>query len=247
MLMARATRSSPIWYLRTVFAVVLFLFSHFALGQYPSTCFPAGSAQCQAFLFTSETFQPDSDGYVFASTGKNFTYSEEEAFLIGIKQTYVPHGIVCRVDIILFQDWHPAFITRNGSPDVPVIGGVELRSEKNYHIKQYVTDSAGSCNPPEGFIGVSLWRYRAVGCQAGYSRSPSATHCERAGIDAAKMMCCSDTSQVNAGNPINAGLGNKFQIEADYSGLGPFPLRFSRTFNSGGPCPANQQMRGWLT
>jgi YD repeat-containing protein len=34
------------------------------------------------------------------------------------------------------------------------------------------------------------------------------------------------------GNPINAGFGNKFQVETDYVGSGPFPLRFERTHNS---------------
>jgi RHS repeat-associated protein len=34
------------------------------------------------------------------------------------------------------------------------------------------------------------------------------------------------------GNPINAGVGNKFQTEVDYVGSGSFPLKFSRTYNS---------------
>jgi len=34
------------------------------------------------------------------------------------------------------------------------------------------------------------------------------------------------------GNPINAGVGNKFQTEIDYAGVGQFPLKFTRTYNS---------------
>ncbi len=33
-------------------------------------------------------------------------------------------------------------------------------------------------------------------------------------------------------NPINPAVGNKFQIESDYSGRGPFPLMLKRTYNS---------------
>ena len=36
------------------------------------------------------------------------------------------------------------------------------------------------------------------------------------------------------GNPINPATGNKFQIETDYAGSGPFPLRFSRIYNAQG-------------
>jgi RHS repeat-associated protein len=34
------------------------------------------------------------------------------------------------------------------------------------------------------------------------------------------------------GNPVNPGTGNKFQIEDDYAAEGPFPLRFTRYYNS---------------
>ena len=34
-------------------------------------------------------------------------------------------------------------------------------------------------------------------------------------------------------NPINIALGNKYQVELDYSGLGRYPLRLLRTYNSG--------------
>ncbi len=35
-----------------------------------------------------------------------------------------------------------------------------------------------------------------------------------------------------AGNPINIGTGNKYQLETDYQGAGDFPLIFQRTYNS---------------
>lgn len=34
------------------------------------------------------------------------------------------------------------------------------------------------------------------------------------------------------GDPINPAIGNKYQTEVDYAGTGPFPLTFTRTYNS---------------
>jgi YD repeat-containing protein len=34
------------------------------------------------------------------------------------------------------------------------------------------------------------------------------------------------------GNPVNTGTGNKYQVETDYTGSGPFPLSFKRYYNS---------------
>lgn len=38
--------------------------------------------------------------------------------------------------------------------------------------------------------------------------------------------------QNQVGNPINAGTGNKYQVETDYIGAGVFPLTLKRTYNS---------------
>jgi RHS repeat-associated protein len=43
---------------------------------------------------------------------------------------------------------------------------------------------------------------------------------------------CPKKGQCAAGNPINAGNGNKYQREVDYQGSGPFPLSVVRSFNS---------------
>jgi len=43
------------------------------------------------------------------------------------------------------------------------------------------------------------------------------------------------------GNPVNTGIGNKFETETDYAGQGPFPLVFRRTYNS---LPANAANMG---
>ena len=44
--------------------------------------------------------------------------------------------------------------------------------------------------------------------------------------------CCSPGGPLFVGNPINAGTGNKYQIETDYSAAGSFPLTFQRHYNS---------------
>jgi len=40
------------------------------------------------------------------------------------------------------------------------------------------------------------------------------------------------TDSDNVGDPINAATGNKFAVQHDYTGRGPFPLRFRRFYNS---------------
>jgi len=46
-------------------------------------------------------------------------------------------------------------------------------------------------------------------------------------------MCCSpDGCTGNGTNPIQTSSGNKHQVETDFIGSGPFPLRFVRTYNS---------------
>lgn len=49
--------------------------------------------------------------------------------------------------------------------------------------------------------------------------------------DPDKSKGCGDCSE---GNPINVLTGNKYQITSDYRGIGPFPLTFTRTYNSFG-------------
>lgn len=43
---------------------------------------------------------------------------------------------------------------------------------------------------------------------------------------------CPKTGVCGLGNPVLPGIGVKYQSELDYSGLGPFPLRFERVHNS---------------
>ena len=50
--------------------------------------------------------------------------------------------------------------------------------------------------------------------------------CESGGKNAGPPLCPNGT------NPINAGTGNKYQMETDYRGSGPFPLVFRRHYNS---------------
>ena len=47
-----------------------------------------------------------------------------------------------------------------------------------------------------------------------------------------------------AGNPINLATGNKYQKETDYTGAGPYPLRFARHYNSASP-PAGSLGSHW--
>lgn len=46
------------------------------------------------------------------------------------------------------------------------------------------------------------------------------------------------------GNPVSPGFGNKLEVERDYVGAGPFPLRFERVFNSAQGARTNQPRIG---
>jgi YD repeat-containing protein len=46
---------------------------------------------------------------------------------------------------------------------------------------------------------------------------------------------CASQGGCGRGNPINTSWGNKFEDEADYVGVDPYPLTFHRFYNSGGP------------
>jgi YD repeat-containing protein len=50
---------------------------------------------------------------------------------------------------------------------------------------------------------------------------------------------CSSDKTPKAGDPINLGTGNSYQVERDYAGGGAFPLRFERHYNSDGAANAN--------
>jgi YD repeat-containing protein len=57
------------------------------------------------------------------------------------------------------------------------------------------------------------------------------THCTETAVNALKnngKPCPS----LSCGNPINIGVGNKYQPESDYQGAGDFPLVFERVYNS---------------
>jgi RHS repeat-associated protein len=59
--------------------------------------------------------------------------------------------------------------------------------------------------------------------------NPLANIKDRKNLGEGEGKTCPD---VFGGNPINTATGNKFQAETDYVGIGPFPLRYIRYYNS---------------
>jgi RHS repeat-associated protein len=51
--------------------------------------------------------------------------------------------------------------------------------------------------------------------------------------------------QASTPNPIHIGTGNKFRVEGDYVGPGPFPLAFARHYNSYNTAPAGSLGAHW--
>jgi len=99
-------------------------------------------------------------------------------------------------------------------------------------------DHIGNINgSPGSFHGLIGWecpeagvgRYPSASC--GSSNGASSLQYKNTGGHVAENCLCKDQIPM-AGNPINVGTGNKFQLETDYSGTGPFPLSFKRAYNS---------------
>lgn len=73
-------------------------------------------------------------------------------------------------------------------------------------------------------------------CPSGQSRDASGA-CVIPGVTISKVIgscssCSGNNSSMHYGNPIHAGIGNKYQVETDYVGVGEFPLTFERYYNS---------------
>lgn len=69
-------------------------------------------------------------------------------------------------------------------------------------------------------------------CPPGYSQSGNS--CAATGADPNKNKGPCPSCE---GNPINPLVGNKYQVERDYTGSGPFPLVVERIYNSSGMAP----------
>ncbi len=211
---------------RVFLCAALFTVSFYVHGQYPSTCFPLGSDQCQAPSIVSETFNIDLPNIEQSS------YSEESAIAAMLRGAAAPPGSPCQYQITFLQDWHVS--DQNGRVPLPVKFGVEISSAKSYRRDRFAFENGACRSSATDFF--DIYRDRAVNCPNGYSLdAASSTYCRRVDVDPGKALCCADPTQVNAGDQINAALGNKFQSEDDYAGQGPFPLRLTRIFNSGGP------------
>ncbi|MDH1265678.1 DUF6531 domain-containing protein [Pseudomonas sp. GD03944] len=72
------------------------------------------------------------------------------------------------------------------------------------------------------------------GCSANDSMtvmySPDITLNKNKGNPGDNLTC--DAPGKAQGNPINIAIGNKYQEESDYTGMGIYPIRFSRSYNS---------------
>ena len=75
-----------------------------------------------------------------------------------------------------------------------------------------------------------------MGCQTNYAFNVNMGQCLL--IDPLATVCPSKQKDVGppdfcpVGNPINQATGNKYQVETDYVGSGPYPLYFQRFYNS---------------
>ena len=80
-----------------------------------------------------------------------------------------------------------------------------------------------------GSIGIASWRFHIVATETAgfgidnlYFSTPGQDDLDR---EKGEIAC-------SQGNPVNPGVGNKYQMETDYEGSRPFPLKATRAYNS---------------
>jgi len=80
-----------------------------------------------------------------------------------------------------------------------------------------------------GSIGIASWRFHIIATETAgfgvdnlYFSIPGQDDLDR---EKGEIAC-------SQGNPVNPGVGNKYQLETDYEGSRPFPLKATRAYNS---------------
>ena len=116
--------------------------------------------------------------------------------------------------------------------------------QKKYCLKNsLVMSNTGTTTPPcsqnvtTGFV--SFVRTRGIVCPDGYDANPytapTDAYCYKpignSPSPKKNLGPCKDC-EGQVSNPVNIATGNKYQIESDYRGSGPFPLEYTRQYNS---------------
>lgn len=107
--------------------------------------------------------------------------------------------------------------------------GIEQLNTRSYTIGY----CHGICGGYPGYCkdGLTIYRVRDIGCLAGYRFDGNVCRPLSSGAITEKNNGAPPPNSC-AGNPINTGMGNKFEQETDYVGFGAFPLIFGRYYNS---------------
>ena len=97
------------------------------------------------------------------------------------------------------------------------LGGIETSNWLIYDVEY--DESAPSCTTHHALFHWGLVRAdRDSICARGYQSNGD--YCYQMAVDVAKNL---GPQCPKCGNPISPGSGNKFQLESDYRGAGPFP------------------------
>lgn len=92
----------------------------------------------------------------------------------------------------------------------------------------YPNSGTPPCNyPVQGRL--QMMRRRDAVCPDGFSSGGSLAYCYRNQTARSRQK---NFLQCGLGNPTNPAIGNKVQVETDYVGTGPLPLRFVRTYDN---------------
>ena len=197
----------------------------------PPPCQPGGGYACTSLRIGPWYFTPHTETISWALCPGITTLSEGAAVAY-TSNCYDIATHYCTWNILPHDPWDTAG---------PQTCSGELCSNFLYNWVSvptyYDNDTPVPCTHGPTSTSFGFHRNRSVSCPDGYGATsdggtPPKYYCARllSNPDNRKG-CASGNCPTFAGNPINVGNGNKLEIETDYSGQGPYPLIFTRTYN----------------
>ncbi len=231
-----------------VACTIIALFAQPATAQsFPADCKPVGNKTCQSVRVTDFQYKAQ-----LCFNALRFPSEPEAA------QHYFAEaqhsGVDCPATIWSFLRWaDDEMRTASGGvpdPDFSVAcpgegsGPFPLRiagfDVANYSLYDVTLHPSPFCQPqPVTRPAGAVHRWRDAICPDGYKMKSGAypdRYCYRNDnqSELGKDLGCpvKNEGSCSVGNPINAGTGNKYQVEKDYTGTGPNPLSFQRFYNS---------------
>ena len=198
---------------------------------FPSTCRPVGTKDCASKLAGPWIYLP-----VNCNVGGSRQKSEDAALQVTVSADWSSYCTVT-YDRVGWFSVVTDMLANGWSRDCPgsdiytpvFSSGVQTSNYSRYTPWTYTFSQPG-CSSSQTANLLPVRRDRGVSCPRGYASGGS--YCTVSQLDTFRNVgCCADRDAV-FGNPVNTAIGNKIQEEVDYRGGGPFPIVFTRFYNS---------------